>query len=469
MAKNTSSSSVLEKWDSIPIEQSSEPIFKTPSPFWNQDLIYRRSRRVQESTPDVVTGGFNLYSYRCDLGSVTTPDLSCVIGANQIHPSPSLNSTSRRYLPPSSKFLVNDPNMLHSLGRGTSYWNYLTPEVGHAPVKGFRKLDNPQIDPLSASYLYRGVVRDTLRRDIPTEEVKLCMQKERPRYPHWYHEPQNQRICSKRDHERHYVTNNPLLGSLLHTDSNREYFRHNIEYNHHQQLDLNRSTHAGPEESKRESEKQKREELPLLVWRDESEKHNHQTNTSTHSKSSSSALRVLHRFAEGSLVELEGGRLKRVEDLRMDDLERCAQLHPELTLRRFTVLKLTPSHTPTLSCLHVEIEHDHSQLSLEVSEGLPFFVCGHGWSSCNPQHTSQTCRLQCRKLKVGDVCLALTHLATSSSLPANQSLAEVGGDHTVPKFHAETNPTLQQKHKSRKRHFTAPELREISKVHHTED
>ncbi|KAF4107094.1 uncharacterized protein LOC131549599 [Onychostoma macrolepis] len=469
MAKNTSSSSVFEKWDSVPNEQPSEPIFKIPSPFWNQDLIYRRSRQVRESTPDVVTDGFNMYTYRCDLGPVTSPDLSCVIGANQIHPSPSLNSTSSRYLSPSSKLLVSDPNALHSIGRGTSYWSYLTPEVGHGLVKGFRKLHNPQIDPLPASYFYRGFVRDTLRRDIPNEEVKMCMQKERPRYSHWYHEPQSQRICSKRDRGRHYEKNNPLLGSLLHTDYNKEYFKHNIKYNHHQPLNLNDSTHAVPEESQRESETQTRKELPLLVWRGEAEKHNLQTNTSSQSKSSSSALWVLRRFAEGTLVELEGGRLKRVEDLKMEDMEQCAQLHPGLMLKRFTVLKMIPSHTPTLSCLCVEIEHDHSELSLEVSEGLPFFVCGHGWSSCNPQHTSQTCRLQCRQLKVGDMCLALTHMAASSSQPANQSLAEVSGDPPAPKCHAENNPTLQKKHQSRKRHFTAPELREISKVHNIEN
>ncbi|KAL1266046.1 hypothetical protein QQF64_004073 [Cirrhinus molitorella] len=296
----------------------------------------------------------------------------------------------------------------------------------------------------------------------------MCMPKERPRYAHWYHEPQSQRICSKRDRERHYVKNNPLLGSLLHADSNKEYFKHNTEYSHQQHLDSNYSSNAVPEGSKLQSE-QRREGLPLLVWREEAEKHSRQTNTSTHSASSSSALWFLRRFAEGSLVELEGGRLKRVEDLKMEDLERCALLHPELMLKRFTVLKMTPSHNPTLSCLQVEIEHDHSQLSLEVSEGLPFFVCGHGWSSCNPQHTNQTCRLQCRQLKVGDMCLALTHMANASSQPANQSLVEEGRDHMVLKCHAENNPTPQKKHKSRKRHFTAPELREISKVHHIED
>lgn len=364
MAKNTSSSSV-EKWDSVPNEQLSEPIFKTPSPFWNQDLIFRRSRQVRESTPDVVTDGFNLYTYRCDLGSVTTSNLPCVIGANQIHPSQSLNSPSSRYLPPSSKLPVADPNTLHGIGRGASYWSYLTPEVGHGLVKGFRKLHNPQIDPLSASFYYRGVVRDSLRRDIPTEGVKMCMQKERPRY--WYHEPQSQRIYSKRDH---YVKNNPLLGSLLHTDCNKEYFKHNVEYSHHQPLDLNRSSHAMPDELKLQSEKQRREELPQLVWSEEAGKHSHQTNTSTHSTSSSSALLFLRRFAEGSLVELEGGRLKRVEDLKMEDLERCAQLHPELRLKRFTVLKMTPSHTQTLSCLHVEIEHDQSQVSTHMDSQL---------------------------------------------------------------------------------------------------
>ncbi|CAM4732780.1 unnamed protein product [Leuciscus chuanchicus] len=465
MARNTSSSSEFEKWNSVPNsnEQSSEHIFKTPSPFWNQELIFRRPRHVRESTPDIVTDAFNLYNYRCDLGSVT-PDLSCVIGANQIHSSLSQNSTNSRYLPPSSKLLVTDPNTLHSIGRDTSYWSYLTPGVGHGLVQGFRKLPNPQVDPLSASYFYTGVVRDVLRRDIPNEEVKMCMQNERSKYSHWYHEPQSQRICSKRDSDRHYVKNNPLLGSLLYTDSNKAHFKHITKYNHHQPLDLNCSTHAVPEGSKWQGENQTREELPLLVWRGDAEKHNHLSNTITHSTSSSSALCILRRFIEGSLVELEGGQLKRVEDLRTEDLEQCAQLNPELMLKRFTVLKITPSHTPALSCLHVEIEHDHSQLSLEVNEGLPFFVCGHGWSSCNPQHTSQSCRLHCRQLRVGDVCLALTHMPASSSQPTNQDVTEVAGHNLVPKCNAEKKPTPQIKDKSRKRHFTAPEFREISKI-----
>ncbi|XP_051531317.1 uncharacterized protein LOC127427653 [Myxocyprinus asiaticus] len=466
MANKNNSSSVLETLDSVQNcnEQSSEPIFKTPSPFWNQDSVFRRPKHLRESTPDVATDAFTLYPYRCDVASISNPELSCVIGANQIHPSLSLNLSSSRYLTPSSKILVNDPNRLHSIGRGTSYLSYLTSEVGDGYAKGFRNLHGSQIDQFPA--YYRGVVRD-LRRDILSEDIKMGM--ETQRYSHWYHGPEKQRIIhrSKRDHEKLYVKNNPFLSSFLYTDSHKEYFKDSTENNHHQMLTLDHSKHYVPEESKWDDEKQTREEL--LVWRGNAEKHNRQTNSSTHSKSSSSALCVLHRFVEGSLVELEGGRLKRVEDLKMEDLEQCAELHPELRLRRLIVLNITPSHTPELSCLHVKLEHDHSQLSLEVSEGLPFFVCGRGWSSCNPQHTSQTCRLHCHQLKVGDMCLALTHVPAPPAQTTNPSPAEVSSGHMVPKCETEIKTTLLRKNKSRKRHLTAPELREISKIYHIKD
>nr|XP_017213765.1 uncharacterized protein LOC101886356 [Danio rerio] len=447
------SSSILEKWDSLPScnEQLPEPIFKTPSPFWNQDIIFKRPR--QEYTPDAVREAYNLYTYRCDLGSRVSPDLR--FGAAQTHSSLSLNSSNSRYLPPSSELLVTDPNMLH-FGRGPSYWRYFTPEAGYGLVKGFRKLRNPQTDTLPASYFYRGVNRDVLRRDFPMEETQTGMQKHRLRYSHCYQEPQSQRVSSKRDCERYYVKTNPLLGSLLHADPSKELFKYNSEHSQHHLLGF--SNDAG-------AEKKTSEGLPLLLWSGDAQKRSR----NAHVKSSSSALWVLRRFVEGSLVELEGGRLKRVEDLRTEDLELCAQLHPELMLKRFTVLKIIPSHTPALSSLRVQIEHDYSQLSLEVSEGMPFFVYGHGWSSCNPQHTSQNCKLQCRQLAVGDLCLALTRMPASSSELANRSRNEVGEDPLILSSHAENKPTLQIKDPSRKRRFTAPELREISKIHHTTD
>lgn len=321
---NISSFSVLEKLDSAPncTEQTPAPIFKTPSPFWNQDSGFRRPRQMREPTPDPLT----LYPYRY-------PDLSCATGLN--HNYLSLNASSR-YL--TSKFLVNDPN----IGRGAYYWSYLTSEVADGPAKGFRNPHHLQTDPFLASYYYRGAVQDGLRRDIPSEEIKTGLHRKRPgEEAHWYHGPHKKRILHD-SKKRHYVTNNPVSGAPLYAESNTN--------NHHQPM-------SG---ESNDGVNQTREKLPLLDGREDSEKH--QTDTSTLPESSSSVLCVLHRFVEGSLVELESGRLKCVEDLQMKDFEQCAEQHPELRLERFTVLKIKPSHTPAV-LLHVEIERDHSQVN----------------------------------------------------------------------------------------------------------
>ncbi|TRY57446.1 hypothetical protein DNTS_031432, partial [Danionella cerebrum] len=240
---------------------------------------------------------------------------------------------------------------------------------------------------------------DPLRRGHLTEEV---VQKERQRYSRWYYEPQSQRICSK--------NYKPHLGSLLHARKELD-----SVFKHDQKLNFGHFSHTLSEESKWRCEKQISQELPLLLWRGET--HKQPINTGTFPKS-----RLLWRFAGGSLVELEGGRLKHVEDLRTEDLEQCARLHPELMMKRFSVLKITASGTSWFSWLQVEIEQDCLQLCLEVSEGLPFFVSGHGWSSCNPLQTSQSCNLQCRQLKVGDLCLALARVPATSSKAPSQKL-----------------------------------------------
>lgn len=332
---NISSFSVLEKLDSVPnCNEQPAPIFKTPSPFWNQESVFRRPRQAREPTPDPLT----LYPYRY-------PDLPCATGLSHMYSTLNVNSmnASNRYL--TSKFLANDPH----IGRGTYYCSYLTSEDGLR--------NHPQTDPFLASYYYRGAVQDVLRRDFPNEEIKMGLHKKRPREEtYWYHGPHKKRILlgSKK---RHYVKNNPLSGTLLYEDLN----------NNHQRPTLNPSM---SEESK-DGENQTREELPLLDGREDAEKH--QGNTSTGSESSSPVLCVLHRFVEGSLVELEGGRLKRVEDLRMEDLEQCAEQHPELKLERFTVLTITPSHTPAV-LLHVKIERDHSQVNTLIIEIFCVFM-----------------------------------------------------------------------------------------------
>uniref|UniRef100_A0AAY4E7A6 AXH domain-containing protein n=3 Tax=Denticeps clupeoides TaxID=299321 RepID=A0AAY4E7A6_9TELE len=127
--------------------------------------------------------------------------------------------------------------------------------------------------------------------------------------------------------------------------------------------------------------------------------------------------RILHHFAIGSLIELSGGRCKRVEELQMEDFLLCADAYPEFCLRSCTVQHISTSRAPELTRLHILLDNSHTQDFLDVFVEFPFFVCGRGWSSCCPQRTSQMCGLSCHQLFVGDVCLVLTPSPVISPAP----------------------------------------------------
>ncbi|CAB1329343.1 unnamed protein product [Coregonus sp. 'balchen'] len=117
---------------------------------------------------------------------------------------------------------------------------------------------------------------------------------------------------------------------------------------------------------------------------------------------------LLPHFAKGSLIELAGGRLKRVEELRTEDFLRSANTSPEFHLSTCTVLLIAPSDTHGFNHLQVLLTDRNTQELLTVLVEYPFFVRDRGWSSCCPQRTSQLYGLSCRQLSEGDICLALT-------------------------------------------------------------
>ena len=50
----------------------------------------------------------------------------------------------------------------------------------------------------------------------------------------------------------------------------------------------------------------------------------------------------------------------------------------------------------------------------------PFYVFDQGWSSVSPKDTMIRYRLACKELKIGDLCISLTHRdAQSVSSPSN--------------------------------------------------
>ncbi|XP_020785565.1 ataxin-1 [Boleophthalmus pectinirostris] len=126
----------------------------------------------------------------------------------------------------------------------------------------------------------------------------------------------------------------------------------------------------------------------------------------------SSPPALLPHFTKGSLIELAGGRLKRVEELRTEDFLRSADTSPDLHLSTCKVLLISPSSTHGFSHMQVHLTDRNTQELLKVLVEYPFFVRDRGWSSCCPQKTLQLYGLSCRQLSEGDVCLALTPTPT---------------------------------------------------------
>ncbi|KAI5095510.1 ataxin-1 [Silurus meridionalis] len=122
---------------------------------------------------------------------------------------------------------------------------------------------------------------------------------------------------------------------------------------------------------------------------------------------------VLPHFVKGSLIELAGGRLKRVEELQTEDFLHSADTTPEFHLSTCTILLISPGPNNGFNHLQVLLTDRNTQEFLTVLEEYPFFVQDRGWSSCSPQRSAELYGLHCRQLSPGDVCLALTPTPTS--------------------------------------------------------
>ncbi|XP_028849840.1 inactive histone-lysine N-methyltransferase 2E [Denticeps clupeoides] len=190
---------------------------------------------------------------------------------------------------------------------------------------------------------------------------------------------------------------------------------------------------------------------------------------------------VLPHFTKGSLIELAGGRLKRVEDMRTEDFLRSADTLPEFHLSTCTVLLISPSPTHGFNQLQVLLADRNTQELLTVLAEYPFFVRDRGWSSCCPERSAQLYGLSCRQLHPGDVCLALTPKPNPSPVPARAHTTNRATSGTEPgPLHEErmpppppppplplpspTPPSTERDNKShetprpRKRRWSAPEL-----------
>lgn len=55
---------------------------------------------------------------------------------------------------------------------------------------------------------------------------------------------------------------------------------------------------------------------------------------------------------------------------------------------------------------------------MEAGREHPFFTLSHGWSSASPERSMSKYQLSCHQLKVGDVCISLSHYKSEAATPA---------------------------------------------------
>jgi len=116
-------------------------------------------------------------------------------------------------------------------------------------------------------------------------------------------------------------------------------------------------------------------------------------------------------FTRGSLIQLYNGKMKQMEHLVMEDFCQSAEFSPDVTIDHSTVTKLelvADTRTVLLNFSKKKI-----QVTVEAASEHPFFVIGQGWSSSNPEMTLTRYHLNCKQLRVGDVCISLKRKASN--------------------------------------------------------
>jgi len=124
---------------------------------------------------------------------------------------------------------------------------------------------------------------------------------------------------------------------------------------------------------------------------------------------------VPSHFHLGSLIQLSTGDLKRVESLSTEDFIRSAKSSPEVKIDQSTVTAIEPCNDRGTVIITFSVGKDKVQVAVEATLEHPFFALGHGWSSSNPGRSLAKFQLPCHQLKVGDVCISLSHCNNNNS------------------------------------------------------
>merc|ERR1719481_1127573 len=87
----------------------------------------------------------------------------------------------------------------------------------------------------------------------------------------------------------------------------------------------------------------------------------------------------------GSVIQLGSGETKKVEDLQTEDFIKSAAYSSDLSLEHSKLTRLEQSQSTGSVTLSFSQPQDVDGVAVVSAEkDHPFFVSGHGWSSCSP-------------------------------------------------------------------------------------
>lgn len=363
-------------------EAPAEPVFKTPSPFWNQTQNFRKSRRPREPVSVSYIDLHSAAAYHPLWSDASNQVLLHPLGENGTFSSWAPYFESGEQLLGVSNHNRNNPMSVHDFYGASSYWSYapLT-EQRDLLFKSYGRFSNqykPKIIKPVPRSLASHYTRSILHKDAPRGQFDMGS----ARGAQWDERLRNESTKNDtRMRKRNYIREGIKQNSGQFAESGTDLSRHKYysefkdlsqgraaktEDLQHQWFPVIHQSCSNNEQLKSETEVTMRDEHPLLARSEKAE-------TREQQELALPSSQLLSRFFEGSLIELDGGRLKRVEDLQLEDFECCTASCPELSLTRFTVKMITCSHKPGLICVEVEVDdnlHSKVQTQNNVSNAI---------------------------------------------------------------------------------------------------
>ncbi|KAI1297198.1 Ataxin-1-like [Halotydeus destructor] len=123
-------------------------------------------------------------------------------------------------------------------------------------------------------------------------------------------------------------------------------------------------------------------------------------------------------YQRGSLIQLEDGTYKKIEEIQTQDFVNGANTCSDLEVDASVIVKLVANLSTCSVYVTFAVGKKKSTVTVEAPVEHPFFVYHRGWSSFDPERSRSLYGLDCHPLKEGDTCISLTKAPRA---PGNKS------------------------------------------------